>query len=122
MEFWITAFVTFLCAVFASTGFWALIQKRMDKKDNKTKMLIGLGHDRVVSLGMKYIRRGWITQDEYENLYEYLYKPYEDLGGNGSAKRIMEEVNKLPIRDSTYKAKEVKKKSVSTDAPNGEEN
>ena len=122
MEFWITALVTFLCAVFASTGFWALMQKRMDKKDNKTKMLIGLGHDRVVSLGMKYIRRGWITQDEYENLYEYLYKPYEDLGGNGSAKRIMEEVNKLPIRDSTYKAKEVKKKSVSTDAPNGEEN
>ena len=122
MEFWITALVTFLCAVFASTGFWAIIQKRMEKKDNKTKMLIGLGHDRVVSLGMKYIRRGWISQDEYENLYEYLYKPYEDLGGNGSAKRIMQEVNKLPIRDSTYKAKEVKKKSVSTDTPNGEEN
>ena len=42
--------------------------------------------------------RGYITRDEYENLYEYLYKPYEKLGGNGSAKRIMAEVDKLPIR------------------------
>lgn len=44
----------------------------------------------------------WVSQDEYENLYEYLYKPYEKLGGNGSAKRIMTEVNKLPIHKSTY--------------------
>ena len=42
-------------------------------------------------------RGGYITQDEYENLYEYLYKPYEKLGGNGSAKRIMTEVDQLAI-------------------------
>ena len=65
-------------------------------------MLIGLAHDRILYLGMQYIERGYITQDEYENLYEYLYKPYEKLGGNGSAKRVMTEVNKLPIRKSTY--------------------
>ena len=65
-------------------------------------MLIGLAHDRIVYLGMGYVERGYITQDEYENLYEYLYKPYERLGGNGSAKRIMIEVNKLPIHKSTY--------------------
>lgn len=68
-------------------------------------MLIGLAHDRIVYLGMQYIERGYITQDEYENLYEYLYKPYEKLGGNGSAKRIMTEVNKLPIHKSTYTEK-----------------
>ena len=34
-------------------------------------------------------------------------KPYEKLGGNGSAKRIMTEVNKLPIRKSTYQPEEV---------------
>ena len=65
-------------------------------------MLIGLGHDRIVYLGMKYIDRGYITHDEYENLYEYLYKPYEKMGGNGSAKRIMDEVSRLPIRKSKY--------------------
>ena len=62
-------------------------------------MLIGLGHDRIMFLGMTYIDRGYITKDEYENLY----KPYEKLGGNGSAKRIMAEVDKLPIRKGRLK-------------------
>ena len=65
-------------------------------------MLIGLAHDRIIYLGMSYIEKGYITEDEYENLYEYLYKPYEKLGGNGSAKRIMTEINQLAIRKSTY--------------------
>ena len=67
-------------------------------------MLIGLAHDRIIYLGMVYIERGYITQDEYENLYEYLYKPYEKLGGNGSAKRIMTVVDQLAIHKSTYNA------------------
>lgn len=78
--------------------------KAAENKQNnlETQMLIGLAHDRIIYLGMVYVERGWISQDEYENLYEYLYKPYEKLGGNGSAKRIMMEVNKLPIHKSTY--------------------
>lgn len=91
-----------LCSVIASSGLWAFIQRLTEKKDVKTQMLIGLGHDRIVFLGMSYIDRGWITQDEYENLHDYLYKPYQKLGGNGSAKRIMEEVDKLEIRRTTY--------------------
>lgn len=95
-------FVTIICSVIASSGFWTCMQKITDKKDVKTQMLIGLAHDRIVWLGMQYVDRGWITQDEYENLYEYLYKPYEKMGGNGSAKRIMQEVNNLPIHKSSY--------------------
>lgn len=64
-------------------------------------MLVGLGHDRIMYLGMAYVERGWITQDEYENLHEYLYKPYKKLNGNGSAERVMDEVKKLPIRKSS---------------------
>lgn len=95
--------LTVFSSVLASSGLWAYIAKRAEKKDVKTEMLIGLGHDRIMYLGMSYIDRGWITSDEYENLYEYLYKPYEKMGGNGSAKRIMNEVNKLPIHKSQYK-------------------
>lgn len=101
-------FVTVLCAVLASSGFWTYMQKHSNKKDAKTEMLIGLGHDRIMFLGMKYIERGYITSDEYENLYEYLYKPYDQLGGNGSAKRIMNEVNKLPIHKVEYREEEKK--------------
>lgn len=98
--------ITIVCSVLASSGFWAYIQKRTEKNDVRTQMLIGLGHDRIISLGMQYIERGYITQDEYENLYDYLYKPYEAMGGNGSAKQVMEHVKKLPIRSSNYKAGE----------------
>ena len=101
-EPWIQMIVTIICSVLASSGFWAYAQKRQDKKDGKTQLLIGLAHDRIIELGMKYIERGYITKDEYENLNDYLYKPYEKEGGNGSAKRIMQEVNKLSIHDSGY--------------------
>lgn len=90
--------IVIITSILASSGMWAFLSKRLDKKDAKTEMLVGLAHDRIVSSGMSYIERGYITQDEYENLYEYLYKPYEKLGGNGSAKRVMAEVNKLPIK------------------------
>lgn len=105
---WTQTVLTVLCAVIASSGFWAYLQKRSEKKDIKTEMLIGLGHDRIMYLGMSYIERGYITSDEYENLYEYLYKPYEKMGGNGSAKRIMNEVNKLPIHKVHYEGEETK--------------
>jgi hypothetical protein len=103
MEPWVQMIVTVVCAVIASSGFWAYIQKVSEKKDVRTQMLIGLGHDRIVYLGMNYLSKGYITQDEYENLYDYLYKPYKQMGGNGSAERIMNEVNKLPIRKPDYK-------------------
>ncbi len=103
MESWVQIILTVFSSVLASSGLWAYIVKRAEKKDIKTQMLIGLGHDRIMYLGMCYIERGWITQDEYENLYEYLYKPYELMGGNGSAKRIMKEVDKLEIHKNDYK-------------------
>lgn len=102
MEPWLQMVVTIVCAVIASSGFWAFIQRKNENKDVKSQMLIGLAHDRIIFLGMKYIERGWISQDEYENLHDYLYKPYEKLGGNGSAQKVMIEVNKLPIHTSTY--------------------
>ena len=103
MESWLQILLTIFSSVLASSGLWAYVTKRLEKKDVKTEMLIGLGHDRIMYLGMAYIERGYITSDEYENLYEYLYKPYEKMGGNGSAKRIMNEVNKLSIHKSQYK-------------------
>lgn len=90
--------VTIICSVIASSAFWEFLIKRSEKNDVKTKMLVGLAHDRITYLGMKYIERGWVSQDEYENLYNYLYSPYKELGGNGSAERVMNEVKKLEIR------------------------
>ncbi len=100
MEQWFQMAITVVCAVIASSGFWTYIQKRNDNKDAKTRVLIGLAHDRIMFLGVKYIERGYITKDEYENLRDYLYKPYEMMGGNGSAKKVMQEVDKLPLHEN----------------------
>lgn len=97
MDVWVQVAVPLVVAVLTSSGLWAVVAKRVDKGDAEQKMLVGLAHDRIVHLGMVYVDRGYITQDEYENLNDYLYAPYEKMGGNGSAKRVMEEVRKLPM-------------------------
>lgn len=93
----IDMFITILISVLGSSGLWAYIQTKYQNKDTKTMMLLGLGHDRIVYLCSKYLEKGFITYEEYENLYEYLYKPYKALGGNGTAERLMDEVKKLPV-------------------------
>lgn len=104
MNIFVQTILPVIIAVVASSGFWAFVQKLSERKDVRIQMLIGLGHDRIISLGMKYIERGYITDAEYENLNVYLYKPYSKIGGNGSAKRVMDEVNRLPIRKVTYES------------------
>ena len=91
--------MTILGSVLASSGFWAVVQRYSDRKSCSGELLLGLAHDRIMYLGMSYIKRGYITKDESENFYDYLYKPYEKMGGNGSAKRIKMEVDKLPLQE-----------------------
>ena len=91
-------------SVFASAGFWSFVTYACNKKDNcksaEAKMLLGLGHDRILYLGSVYLKEQCITKDEYENLYDYLYLPYKELGGNGTAEKMINDVKKLPIADS----------------------
>lgn len=94
--------IAVLCTLLASSGFWALVMKYLDKKSAKTKMILGLGHDRIIYLCGHYIERGSIMQSEYENLNKYLYEPYKEMGGNGTASRLMDEVRKLPIVADKY--------------------
>lgn len=91
--------ITVVCSVLASSGLWTYIQKKADKKDAKSKLLLGLAHDRIIFLGSQYIDRGWITNSEYENLHDYLYKPYEEMGGNGTAKKVMSAVDRLELKN-----------------------
>ena len=65
-------------------------------------MILGLGHDRIISLRETYIDRGWISSDEYENLNTFLFQPYIKMGGNGTAKRLMAIVDNLPTKEVEY--------------------
>ena len=72
----------------------------MSRNDNSRKLLLGLAHDRIMTLGTKYIGRGWITTDEYENFEQYLYQPYVECGGT-SANHLMDQIKKLEVRPSS---------------------
>lgn len=74
------------------------VQKKDKQKDASTRMILGLGHEQIVELGLSYIKQGYITEIQYKDLITYLWEPYEALGGNGTAAKIIKEVDKLPIR------------------------
>lgn len=87
-------------SVLASSGLWAWVQRRSEKKSAVTKMVMGLAHERIVTAGTKFIRRGNISHEEYDDFVTYLYQPYEDLGGNGLAQKIAKQVETLPLPES----------------------
>ena len=100
-----------LLAIFASSGLWSVVtliiqnklnchNKVTEEQNKMNKMVMGLGHDRITFVGMSYVDRGYITKDEYEDLITYLYKPYKDLGGNGTAELVIEKVQSLPMKRS----------------------
>lgn len=98
MTSWLQIALTIFASVMASSGLWAFLGNRLDKRSAERDLIVGIGHIELVFFGLQYIERGWITKDEYETMKE-LYDPYIKLGGNGSGKKIMAEVEKLPIHE-----------------------
>ena len=116
----IQAVVSVLTAVLASGGLWSFLSKKQEirfeelerkrkeeaeaeeKNDVKTKLLVGLAHDRLIYLTNKYLEEGWVSSENFENLM-YMYEPYIQGGGNGAVKRNMEKVEKLPPKTSCEK-------------------
>lgn len=84
-------------SVMASSGFWAFVNSRTRRKSAASRLLRGIASDRIVYLGMKYIHRGWISKDEYDDLVENIYVPYKEMGGNGLAERVVQNINSLPF-------------------------
>jgi hypothetical protein len=93
--------VAVIVAVFASTGFWTLIntiyQNNAKSKTAERAALVALLHDRIYGLSQEYIERGFVTIEEYDNL-NYLWEPYSALGGNGTGKKLVDQVNKLDMK------------------------
>ena len=98
---------TALLSALTSSGVMSLVIyliQRRDKRREKeeannsaqSRMLLGLGHDRIIYLTDKFVRRGSITLKEKRNL-KFLCDPYFDLGGNGDCKIGFDACDKLPV-------------------------
>ena len=55
-------------------------------------------YDRIKHLAKSYIKRSWISVEEYEDLKRMHQVYHDDLEGNGFLDSIMGEVNKLEKR------------------------
>jgi hypothetical protein len=98
MNDWVQVILTAIVTVTASSGFWAYMQHKDATRTQTDRLLQGIAYDKIVSMGLAYVERGWITQDEYEDYRRYLYDPYKALGGNGVTERVMAEVTNLPLK------------------------
>lgn len=83
-------------ALLGSSGIWVWIKTKSDRINTEDRLLLAVARSQLVEQGREYLKRGYITMDEYEE-YEDNYKLYSDLGGNGLARRIFEQVDELPM-------------------------
>lgn len=108
---WVYIVVPVIVAVFASSGLWAFLQRYETKRSATTQLLLGIAHEQIITRGMSYIDRGYITTDEYKDFLRYLYQPYTKFGGNGLAERVMKELSDLPMYSHTPTNEELSKEN-----------
>lgn len=107
MEPGLQTIITAVITALTSSGFVSLILYFLQRRDRQkekeesiesaqAKMLLGLGHDRILSITDRLVKRGAITLKEKRNL-EYLWKPYNSLHGNGDCKIGYEACQQLSV-------------------------
>lgn len=107
-----------LLAIFVSAGFWTGLWKVIEvivvhkltkpKLTPEVRLLRGIGQLELVFFGLQFKKRGYLTPDEYHTLKVEVFEPYTELGGNGLAKKMMDEIEELPIHHD-YDDQRVKK-------------
>ena len=90
--------ITLAVAVFGSTGFWSWIASRGKRKSAEARLIMGLAYSEIIRRSEDYISRGYVEATEFDELDRYLFQPYTEMGGNGTAQKLMDEVRKLPTR------------------------
>lgn len=106
-----------ITAIVASGGFWAVINalvaawldRRRAKREASSispdafsahgRALRGLLYAELERLCTMYLKRGWITAPELNDLRQYFYEPYHDgLGGDGTIEGLFKRVCDLPVQ------------------------
>ena len=67
------------------------------EENRKLGLIIASYRYRLVQLCKLYLKQGYMTQDQFEQLSEF-YKLYHGLGGNGQAEEYYDKTRVLPIK------------------------
>lgn len=73
------------------------IRKVDQTETHKMDLIIDSYKFRLIQLCKLYLKQGYITQPQYDQLSEF-FKLYSNLGGNGQAKEYYEKTMKLEIK------------------------
>ena len=74
------------------------IRKVDAEEERKLGLIIASYRYRLVQLFKIYLKQGFMTQEQFEQLSEF-YKMYHGLGGNGQAEEFYDKTRALPIKN-----------------------
>lgn len=100
MEFIVKYWVEWLFGlIIAGMG---VIYKQLKSNINQNKAvkdgIKGILHNEIIYRCKKILIIGYVTPDDLEEL-EYLFKPYKELQGNGTAEKLINRVYQLPMKE-----------------------
>ena len=98
----IQTIITIAVALISSSGVWGLFNLAIQKKNDTTRLMIGVAHNLIVRESHRLLEQAHMTTDDYRNIRKGLYEPYKQLGGNGLAEKMVNDVEKLPINQRRY--------------------
>ncbi len=88
-----------LLSLVASSGVFVFVYNQVNRRKRQTELLLSLVQVHIIHMCQVHLDRRYITKREYDDLYNYFYKPYKDLGGNGLADILMPQISKLLTTD-----------------------
>ncbi len=99
MEFIVKYWIEWLFGlIIAGMG---IIHRQLKSNINENKAvkdgIKGILHNEIINRCKKLLIIGYVTPDDLEEL-EYLFKPYKELQGNGTAEKLINKVYELPIK------------------------
>ena len=96
MESFIMQTYTIVLPIILGYVVWLLKNQKKDRDANSKGTMLLL-RVQMIEYHEKWIARGYVTKHGLENFIE-MYDSYHDLGRNGVATQLLEEVKELPIR------------------------
>lgn len=92
-KYWVQEVMTVITGALA----WLTrkVQKWKQEQDLVKQGVLAILHDRLYQACQFYLKRGYCTIDDRDNL-EYMFRPYKALGGNGTGEELYNRCLTLP--------------------------
>lgn len=104
LKYWLE--IIFGAAVSALSCGYARLRARMKRQKSIERGILALLHDRLYQACSGYLEAGRCEIDGKKNL-EYMFLPYKELGGKGTAEAMYRQCLELPAKGDKQNEKSV---------------